>query len=106
MDQLYRAFADPSRRSMIERLAQGPASVTELAAPLAMSLAAVVQHLAVLEDAGVVTSRKVGRVRTCRLEPEGLRRAEAWLAEQRSDWERRFDRLGDVLAEADDPDQH
>lgn len=88
---------------MVERLAGGPASVTELAEPLAMSLAAVVQHLGVLEHAGVVATEKVGRVRTCRLEPERLRAAEGWLAEQRTDWERRLDRLEEVLVSPDRP---
>lgn len=84
---------------MVERLSRGPASVSELAAPLAMSLAAVVQHVGVLEAAGIVASEKVGRVRTCRLEPGALRQAEAWLVAQRSEWERRLDRLGDILTE-------
>ena len=83
---------------MVERLVRGPASVSELAEPLAMSLPAVVQHLSVLELAGAVTTKKVGRVRTCRLEPEVLRRAESWLAAQRTDWEFRLDRLGAELA--------
>jgi DNA-binding transcriptional ArsR family regulator len=76
--------------------------VSQLAEPLAMSLAAVVQHLGVLEEAGVVASRKAGRVRTCRLEPAGLPRAEDWLVAQRTEWERRLDRLGDVLGSSDD----
>ncbi len=87
---------------MVERLVNGPASVSQLAEPLAMSLAAVVQHLGVLEEAGIVTSEKIGRVRTCRLEPQGLRRAEDWLVTQRTEWERRLDRLGDVLTAPDD----
>ncbi len=101
-DQVFRALADPSRRSMVERLAGGSASVSELAEPLAMSLAAVVQHLGVLEGAGVVATEKVGRVRVCRLAPQGLGPAEGWLATQRAEWERRLDRLGEVLAEPDD----
>src|SRR6516225_4267403 len=100
-DQVFHALADPSRRSMVERLVRGPASVSQLAEPLDMSLAAVVQHLSVLEDAGIVASRKIGRVRTCRLEPAGLRRAEDWLVAQRTEWELRLDRLGDVLASPD-----
>jgi DNA-binding transcriptional ArsR family regulator len=83
---------------MVERLVRGPASVSELAEPLAMSLPAVVQHLSVLESARAVTTEKVGRVRTCRLQPEVLRQAESWLAAQRTDWERLFDRLGAELA--------
>jgi DNA-binding transcriptional ArsR family regulator len=97
-DRVFHVLADPSRRSVVERLARGPASVSQLAEPLAMSLAAAVQHLGVLEAAGIMASQKVGRVRTCRLEPAGLRRAEAWLVAQRTQWERRLDRLGDVLA--------
>jgi DNA-binding transcriptional ArsR family regulator len=101
-DRVFHALADPSRRSMVERLVRAPASVSQLAEPLAMSLAAVVQHLSVLEEAGIVSSEKVGRVRTCRLESTGLRRAEDWLVAQRTVWERRLDRLGEVLASPDD----
>jgi DNA-binding transcriptional ArsR family regulator len=101
-DRVFRALADPSRRSMVQRLVRGPASVSQLAEPLAMSLAAVVQHLSVLEEAGIVASEKVGRVRTCRLEPAALRRAEDWLVAQRTQWEHLLDRLGDVLAAPDD----
>lgn len=98
-DLVFHALADPARRGMVERLCHGPASVSELAAPLAMSLSAVVQHLQVLEASGLVRSEKVGRVRTCRVEPATLRLAEHWLAERRTSWERRLDRLGDYLAE-------
>ncbi len=83
---------------MVERLSRGPASVSELAQPLAMSLPAVVQHLQVLEASGLVRSQKVGRVRTCRIEPVALQTAEHWIAERRTNWERRLDRLGDYLA--------
>jgi DNA-binding transcriptional ArsR family regulator len=99
LDRVFHALSDPSRRAMVERLTRGPASVSELAAPLDMTLAAVVQHLQVLEDSGLVKSRKVGRVRTCRIEPTGLRTAEDWIARRRTLWERRLDRLGEVLAE-------
>jgi DNA-binding transcriptional ArsR family regulator len=102
LDQLFQALVDPSRRSMVERLIQGPTSVKELAKPLAMSLPAVMQHLGVLEACGLVRSEKVGRVRTCRIEPAGLRVAEDWLSGQRTTWESRLDRLGDVLAEKPD----
>ena len=102
LDRVFHALTDPSRRSMVERLVRGPASVSQLAEPLAMSLAAVVQHLGVLEEAGIMTSQKAGRVRTCRLEPAGLRRCEDWLVSQRSAWERRLDLLGDVVASPDD----
>jgi DNA-binding transcriptional ArsR family regulator len=105
LDRVFHALADPSRRGMVERLSRGPASVSELARPLPMSLAAVVQHLQVLEASGLVRTEKVGRVRTCRIEPSALRAAERWIAERRAGWERRLDRLGDYLAEQpDDPD--
>ena len=84
---------------MVERLSRAPASVSELARPLDMSLPAVVQHLQVLEASGLVTSEKVGRVRTCRIETAALRTAERWLGERRTSWERRLDRLGDFLAD-------
>jgi DNA-binding transcriptional ArsR family regulator len=94
LDLMFAALADASRRSMVERLSRGPASVKELAAPLAMSLPAVLQHLQVLETSGLVRSQKVGRVRTCRIEPVALQAAEQWIADRRSGWERRLDRLG------------
>jgi DNA-binding transcriptional ArsR family regulator len=99
LDRAFQALADPARRVMVERLARGPASVSELARPLDMTLSAVVQHLAVLEASGLVRSEKVGRVRTCRIEPQGLRSAERWISERRASWERRLDRLGDFLSE-------
>ena len=102
LDLLFQALADPSRRVMVERLSRGPASVSELARPLAMSLPAVIQHLQVLEASGLVRSEKAGRVRTCRIEPAALRRAEDWIAHRRASWERRLDRLGDFLAAQDD----
>ena len=83
---------------MVDRLIRGPASVSELAAPLDMSLPAVLQHLAVLEGSGLVTSEKAGRVRTCRLETAALRTAEQWIAARRTTWDRRLDRLGEYLA--------
>jgi DNA-binding transcriptional ArsR family regulator len=84
---------------MVERLSRGPASVSELAKPLTMSLAAVVQHVQVLEASGLVRSQKIGRTRTCSINPTALRSAEQWIAERRTLWERRLDRLGDYLAE-------
>src|SRR5258705_8331677 len=98
LDLMFQALAAPTRRVMVERLARGPASVSELAKPLTMSLPAVVQHLAVLEASGLVRSEKAGRVRTCRIEPKALRTAEEWIAARRTIWERRLDRLGDYLA--------
>ncbi len=97
LDRTFHALADPARRTMVGRLTLGPASVSELAAPLAMSLSAVVQHLAVLEEAGLVRSEKIGRVRTCRIEGARLRAAEDWLVRRRVEWERRLDRLGAFL---------
>ncbi len=99
VDDVFRALSDPTRRDMVERLSIGPATVSQLAQPLDMTLSAVVQHLAVLESSGLVRSEKVGRTRTCRLEPVGLRLAEDWFAGQRAAWERRLDRLGVVLAD-------
>jgi DNA-binding transcriptional ArsR family regulator len=99
VDQLFQALADPTRRGLVERLSRGPASVSELAEPLDMSLPAVVQHLQVLEASGVVRSEKVGRVRTCRLEPAAFRSVEQWIDELRLAWESRLDRLGEYLAE-------
>jgi DNA-binding transcriptional ArsR family regulator len=99
LDLMFQALADPSRRIMVEQLSRGPASVTELAKPLAMSLPAVVQHLQVLEASGLVRSEKIGRVRTCRIEPAALRMAEQWITERRTSWERRLDLLGEYLAE-------
>ncbi len=99
IDTLFAALADPTRRLMVERLSRGPATVSELAKPLAMSLPAVIQHLQVLETSGLVRSEKAGRVRTCRIVPKALRTAEDWIAARRSTWERRLDRLADVLAE-------
>ena len=98
LDLVFHALADPGRRTMVERLSRGPASVTELAKPLAMSLPAVVQHLQVLEGSGLVITEKKGRVRTCRLNLVALRSAEQWISERRDSWERRLDRLGDFLA--------
>jgi DNA-binding transcriptional ArsR family regulator len=99
LDRIFQALADPSRLAMVERLVRGPASVSELAEPLPMSLPAVVQHLAVLESAGLVTSQKVGRVRTCQIELSVLRGAENWFGAQRAEWERQLDRLGVELGE-------
>ena len=96
---MFQALSDPARRGMVVRLCSGPASVSELAQPLAMSMSAVVQHLGVLEASGLVKSEKVGRVRTCRIEPKALRTVEQWITERRTLWERRFDRLGVFLAE-------
>jgi DNA-binding transcriptional ArsR family regulator len=103
IDLLFQALADSSRRAMVERLTCGPASVSELARPLAMSLPAVVQHLHVLEASGLVHSEKMGRVRTCTIQPAALRAAERWVAERRTAWERSLDRLGEYLHSQPDP---
>ncbi|HUB41079.1 MAG TPA: metalloregulator ArsR/SmtB family transcription factor [Streptosporangiaceae bacterium] len=105
LDRVFHALADPGRRMMLERLSKGPASVSELGKPLAMSLAAVVQHVQVLEESGLVRSQKTGRIRTCSLNPATLRSAEHWISERRTLVERRLDRLGEYLSEtADSPD--
>ena len=100
--KVFHALGDATRRAIVERLGQGPVSVSQLAEPLGISLAAVVQHLQVLEDSALVRTEKVGRVRTCTFEASGLAAAEQWMRERRTAWEKRLDRLGDLLAEADD----
>src|SRR5579863_7290861 len=101
VDRVFHALAEPMRRALVERLSGGPMSVSDLAQPFDVTLAAIVQHLQVLEESGIVRSEKSGRVRTCRLEPAGLKLAERWISERRSLWERRLDRLGELLAEDD-----
>jgi DNA-binding transcriptional ArsR family regulator len=97
LDLAFQALADGNRRAMLVQLVRGPASVSELAEPLDISLPAVMQHLAVLENSGLVRSEKVGRVRTCRIEPEALSLAEQWINQRRLEWEQHFDRLGAYL---------
>ena len=99
LDLAFQALADPTRRAIVERLSLGPASVSELARPFAMSLPAVGQHLAVLERSGLVVSVKTGRVRTCRIEAKALGEAERWINARRLEWERKLDRLGAYLEE-------
>jgi DNA-binding transcriptional ArsR family regulator len=99
LDRTFQALADKSRRTMVERLTLGPASVSELAEPLAMSLAAVLQHVQVLESSGLVKTEKVGRTRTCQIERTAMTAAEQWITDRRRGWEARLDRLGDVLNE-------
>lgn len=103
LDDVFQALADPTRRRMVERLTRRPASVSELAEPLEMSLPGVLQHLQVLEASGLVRTEKLGRVRTCRVEAKVLRDAERWLTERRATWERRLDRLDALLAEEKSP---
>lgn len=102
IDQIFHALGDPTRRAIVEKLSEGPITTSRLAEPLGITLAAVVQHLQVLEESGLVHTEKVGRVRTCRIEFAGFALAEQWINDRRSLWERRFDRLGDLLAEPDD----
>ena len=97
--RVFRALADPTRRVIIDQLSKGTATVSDIAAPLDMSLAAVVQHIQVLEESGIITTQKTGRVRTCRIEPDVLAQVERWISHRRSMWERQFDRLGVVLEE-------
>jgi DNA-binding transcriptional ArsR family regulator len=105
IDQVFQALAEPTRRAMVERLSQGPASVSELAKPFDVTLAAVMQHLSVLEQSGLVRSEKVGRVRTCRIDPAGFGLAEQWFQERRALWQRRFDRLASLLDDELDDDE-
>ncbi len=102
VEAVFHALSDANRRAMIDRLLDGAASVSELAAPLPISLPAVVQHLHVLEDSRLVRSRKVGRVRTVEIEPRALSTAERWISERRAAWEARLDRLGEFLATGSD----
>ena len=110
LDRVFHALADPARRAIVERLSLGPAPVSELALPLPMSLPAAMQHLGVLEAAGLVRSTKTGRVRTCAIEPRALSQVEQWINARRIEWEHRLDRLGEYLEtlkrEGDDHDSH
>jgi DNA-binding transcriptional ArsR family regulator len=99
IDRVFHALGDPSRRAIMEKLSRGPISVSHLAEPLSITLAAVVQHLQVLEESGLVATEKIGRVRTCRIEPSGLAVAQEWILDRKTMWERGLDRLGDLLAE-------
>jgi len=99
LNRVFHALADPTRLAIVERLSRGSVSVSEIAEPLDMTLAAVVQHIQVLERSGVISTRKQGRVRTCRLEPRALDIVNSWITRRRSMWERNLDRLGEVLSE-------
>lgn len=105
LDLMFQALADPTRRRMIERLSRGSASVSELAEPFKMSLPAIVQHLQVLEQSGLVTTQKVGRVRTCTIDTGALSMAEKWINDRRIGWEHRLDRLGAFLDALPGPDK-
>jgi DNA-binding transcriptional ArsR family regulator len=101
VDRLFHALGDPTRRAILDRLVEGPASVSKLAEPLGVTLAAVMQHLEILEEAKLVHTEKLGRVRTCRIEPAGFRVLEQWIRNHRTAWERKLDRLGKFLGEED-----
>lgn len=102
IDRLFHALGDPTRRAILDKLTGGPMSVSRLAEPLGVTLTAVAQHLQVLGKAGLVHTEKLGRVRTCRMEPSGLRVLEQWIRDHRTAWERNLDRLGEMLAEEDE----
>lgn len=99
IDQVFHALGDPTRRAILDRLARGPVSVSQLAAPLGITLTAVGQHLEILEGCGLVTTEKVGRVRTCRMASAGLDALDQWIHSHRTEWERRMHRLGALLDE-------
>jgi DNA-binding transcriptional ArsR family regulator len=102
IDRLFHALGDPTRRAILDWLTGGPMSVSRLAAPLGVTLTAVAQHLQILEEVGLVQTEKLGRVRTCRIEPAGFSLLEQWIRDHRTAWERRLDRLGQFLAEEDE----
>jgi DNA-binding transcriptional ArsR family regulator len=99
IESVFHALGDPTRRAIVEKLSEGPISVSHLAAPLGITLTAVAQHLQVLEECGLARTEKIGRVRTCRIERAGFAALEQWISDRRSTWERRLDRLGDLLEE-------
>ena len=101
IDRLFHALGDPTRRAILDRLCERPMSVSALAAPLGITLTAVAQHLQILEISALVHTEKLGRVRTCRIEPTGFTALERWIRDHRTVWERRLDRLGELLAEGD-----
>lgn len=97
IDRIFHALGDPTRRAVVERLTEGPLPVSRIAEPLGITLTAVMQHIQVLEASGLVHTEKTGRVRTCRLEPGGFAVLQQWIDARRSVWERRLDRLGEIL---------
>jgi DNA-binding transcriptional ArsR family regulator len=101
IDLVFHALGDPTRRAILEKVSEGPLSVSRLASPFAITLTAVAQHLQVLEESGLVHTEKIGRVRTCRIETAGFSALEQWIRDRRSAWERRLDQLGDLLAGPD-----
>ena len=102
IDRLFHALGDPTRRAILDQLSRGPTSVTRLAEPLGITLTAIGQHLQILEESDLVRTEKVGRVRTCRIEPAGFSRLEQWIRDHRTHWEIRLDRLGELLNEEDE----
>jgi DNA-binding transcriptional ArsR family regulator len=102
-DRVLHALGDPTRRAIVERLGEGPRSVSALAEPLGVTVTAIGQHLQVLEECGLARTEKIGRVRSCRIETAGLTALEQWIRERRTIWESRLDRLDDVLGEASTP---
>jgi DNA-binding transcriptional ArsR family regulator len=100
-ERLFHALGDPTRRDLLDRLVQRPMSVSQLAEPLGITLTAVMQHLEILEEARLVHTEKLGRVRTCRIEPAGFNALEKWVENHRTAWERKLDRLGELLGEED-----
>jgi DNA-binding transcriptional ArsR family regulator len=101
IDRIFHALGDPTRRAIVVKLTAGPLSVSLLAMPLNITPTAVIQHLHVLEEGGLVRTEKVGRVRTCRIETAGFSVLEEWIRHHRAVWERRLDRLGELLEEPD-----
>src|SRR4051794_24524061 len=99
IDRLFHALGDPRRRAIVDLVSRGPVSVSRLAIPLGITLAAVVQHVQVLEESGIVTTEKAGRVRPCRIDSGGLTAAESWLRDRRAMWDQALDRLADFLAD-------
>ena len=102
IDRLFHALGDPTRRAILDMLSRGPTSVTRLAEPLGITLTAIGQHLQILEETDLVRTEKLGRVRTCRIEPAGFSRLEQWIRDHRTHWESRLDRLGEMLNEEED----
>jgi DNA-binding transcriptional ArsR family regulator len=102
INRVFHALGDPTRRAILDRLTAGPVSVSKLAEPLGITLTAVAQHLQVLEESGLARTEKTGRVRTCRIESAGFDALERWIADHRTQWEKRLDRLGQFLIEEED----
>jgi DNA-binding transcriptional ArsR family regulator len=102
IDRVFYALGDPTRRAIVDRLSEGPVSVSRLAEPLDITVTAVAQHLQVLEESGLVHTEKLGRVRTCRIETAGFSALEQWIRDHRSTWERRLERLGELLDEPEE----